>query len=438
MLRKNHEQGQMHDAATVPERLGRLIVSPKAYARQKPLLAGFRWLRANLPLGRVETEGFDPFWAVTKHADILDVSRRHDLFHNGDRATTLVLRAADEAARTLTGGSPHLVRTIVHMDAPDHLKHRRIAQAWFAQQKMQSLEGRIRAIARSCIDRMAGYGTTCDFAQDVAIYYPLHVLMDIIGVPERDEPRMLRLTRELFDSDDEQLRSPIAGASDPARHAKQLLGIFGEFQAYFAELTEARRKAPRDDLVTVIANAEIDGKPISHFEAMSYFVIIGTAGHDTTSSSTSGAIWALCENVDEFRKIKADRDLLPGLVEEAVRWTTPVQHFMRTAAADTELRGRRIAKGDWLMLCYLSGNRDEEVFEQPDRFRVDRDPPRHVAFGAGVHACVGQHLARLEMRVFFEELFARLAWIEIAGEPRRSASVFVGGPKTLPVRFGMN
>jgi cytochrome P450 len=428
----------MHEAEKLPGRLGRLIVSPKAYAKQKTLLAAFNWLRANLPLGRVETEGFDPFWVVTKHADILDVSRRHDLFHNGDRATTLVLRAADEVARTLTGGSPHLVRTIVHMDAPDHLKYRRITQVWFAHQKVQSLEGRIRAIARSCIDRMAGYGTTCDFAQDVAIYYPLHVLMDMIGVPEQDEPRMLRLTQELFYSEDEQLQPAIAGTSDPARHAKQLLGIFGEFQAYFAELTEARRKAPRDDLVSVIANAEIDGKPIGLFEAMSYFVIIATAGHDTTSSSISGAVWALCENMDELRKIKADVSLVPKLVEEAVRWTTPVQHFMRTAAADTELRGRRIGKGDWLMLCYLSGNRDEEVFEQPDRFRVDRGSSPNVAFGHGVHVCLGQYLARLEMRIFFDELFARLAWIEIAGEPRRSASVFVGGPKTLPVRFGMD
>jgi len=428
----------MNETAKVPERLGRLIVSPKAYAKQKSLLAGFRWLRANLPLGRIEVEGFDPFWVVTKHADILEIVRQHNLFHNGDRAHTLVPRASDETARALTGGSPHPIRTLVHMDEPDHLKYRRITQSWFSQQKAKSLEDRIRAIARASVDRMAEHDGACDFARDIAVHYPLRVVMEILGVPEEDEPLMLKLTQELFASEDEELGRGSAAGSDPARHARELFRVFDEFQGYFARLMESRRKAPRDDVASVIANAEIDGKSISHFEAMSYYVIIATAGHDTTSSCTSGAIWALCENLDELRKVQADAGLISRLVEEAVRWTTPVQHIMRTATADTELRGRRIAKGDWLMLCYLSGNRDEEAFEEPDRFRLDRDPSGNMTFGHGVHACLGQHLARLEMRIFFEELLGRLAWIEIAGKPRRSASVFVGGPKTLPVRFKMN
>jgi cytochrome P450 len=261
--------------------------------------------------------------------------------------------------------------------------------------------------------------------------------MEILGVPTEDEPRMLKLTQELFGSQDQELARDFGATFDPATHVKQLFEVFADFQAYFTRLTEARRQTPREDVASVIANAEIDGKPISHFEAMSYYVIIATAGHDTTSSSTSGAIWALCENPGEFRKVKEDRGLIPKLVEEAVRWTTPVQHFMRTATTDVALRARHIAKGDWLMLCYPSGNRDEEAFEAPERFRVDRDASRHVAFGYGAHVCLGQHLARLEMRVFFEELFARLQSIELAGEPRRSASTFVGGPKTLPVRFAL-
>jgi cytochrome P450 len=171
---------------------------------------------------------------------------------------------------------------------------------------------------------------------------------------------------------------------------------------------------------------------------MSYYIIIASAGHDTTSSSTSGAIWALCEHPGEFQKVKADRSLIPKLVEEAVRYTTPVRHFMRSATADAQIQGRTIAKGDRLMLCYPSGNRDEEVFQDPDRFRVDRDATRHVAFGYGGHVCLGQHLARLEMRIFFEELLERLESIELAGVPRRSASTFVGGPKTVPIRFKMS
>jgi cytochrome P450 len=428
----------MHEAEKVPGRLGRLIVSPKAYAKQKSLLAAFDWLRANLPLGRVETEDFDPFWVVTKHADILEIIRQHDLFHNGDRAHTLVPRASDEAARALTGGSPHPIRTLVHMDEPDHLKYRRVTQSWFTLQKAKSLEDRIRAIARASIDRMAECGSACDFVRDVAIHYPLHVLMQILGVPEEDEPHMLKLTQELFAGEDEDLGRGAAAAGDPTRHAKELFRLLGEFQAYFVPLMEARRKAPQDDLASVIANAEIDGKPINHFGAISYYVIIAAAGHDTTSSSISGGLWALCENTEEFRKLKDDAGLFPRFVEEAVRWTTPVHHIMRTATADTERRGRRIAKGDWLMLSYLSANRDEEVFEQPHRFRLDRDPSRSTIFGLGVHACLGQHLARLEMRIFFEELLNRLEWIEISGTPRRSSSIFIGGPKSLPIRFKMN
>jgi len=218
----------------------------------------------------------------------------------------------------------------------------------------------------------------------------------------------------------------------------QLLDVVADFEAYFAQLSEARRKDPRDDIATIIAHAEIDGVPIGRVEALSLYIIIAIAGHDTTSSSTSGAIWALCEQQGELRKVRADRSLIPKLVEEAVRYTSPVAHFMRTAAADTQIRGRRIARGDRLMLCYPSGNRDEEVFDEPDRFRVDRDATRHVAFGHGAHVCLGQHLARLEMRIFFEELLPRLGSIELAGVPRRSASSFVGGPKTVPVRFKLN
>src|SRR5216684_1749386 len=432
------DRGGMPEVEKIPHRLGRLIASPKAYAKQKSLLAGLRWLRANLPLGRVESEDFDPFWLVTRHADISRIIRQHDLFHNGDRAHTLVPRASDDMARTLTGGSPHPIRTLVHMDEPDHSKYRRITQSWFTQQRVKSLEDRIRSIARASIDRMAERGSACDFVRDVAIHYPLQVLMQILGVPEEDEPRMLKLTQELFASEDEDLGHGEAAAGDPARHAKELFRLLGEFQAYFVPLMERRRASPAQDLASVIANAEVDGKPINHFEAVSYYVIVAAAGHDTTSSSISGGLWALCENDDAFRKLKADAGLIPRFVEEAIRWTTPVHHVMRTATADVELGEQRIARGDWLMLSLLSANRDEEVFDQPNRFRLDRDTSGNALFGLGVHTCLGQHLARLEIRIFFEELLSRLESVEIAGRPRRSASIFIGGPKTLPLRYRIN
>jgi hypothetical protein len=305
----------MPEVKEIPHRLGLLIVSPKAYARQKSLLAGLQWLRANQPFGRVETKGFDPFWLVTKHADASRIIRQHDLFHNGDRAHTLVPRASDEMTRALTGGSPHPIRTLVHMDQPDHLKYRRITQSWFTQQRVGSLEHGIRAIAHASIDRMAELGPACDFARDVAIHYPLRVLMQILGVPEQDEPGMLKLTQELFASEDVDLGHGEGGSGDPARHARELFRLLGEFQAYFVPLMQRRRARPAEDLASVIANAEVDGKPINYFEAVSYYVIVAAAGHDTTSSSISGGLWALCENDDEFRKLKADTGLIPKFVE---------------------------------------------------------------------------------------------------------------------------
>jgi cytochrome P450 len=427
-----------NETATVNEQLARLILSPRAYAEQTALWEGFRWLRANNSIGRIEVDGYDPFWAVTKHSDILEVSRQNDLFHNGDNSTVLRPRAAEDLVRSVRGGSPHLFRMMVNMDAPDHMKYRRITQGWLMPQKLKSLEGRIRVIARDAVNRMAAHGHECDFARDVALYYPLRVIMEILGVPREDEPLMLKLTQELFGSTDEDLGRDARATGDPVAQINSLLDVAADFEVYFTRLTAARRADPRDDIATIIANAEIDGAPMGHLEAMSYYILIATAGHDTTSSSTSGAIWALCEHPSEFRKVKADRSLVPNLVEEAVRYTTPAAHFMRTATADTQMRGRTIAKGDRLMLCYLSGNRDEEVFHEPDLFRVDRDATRQVTFGYGAHVCLGQHLARLEMRIFFEELLERLDSIELAGTPGRSASIFVSGPKTVPVRFRLN
>jgi cytochrome P450 len=425
-------------SAKVDEELAWLIVSPRAYAEQTTLYQGFRWLRANNPIGRVEVDGYDPFWAVTKHEDILEISRQNDLFHNGDNATVLRPRAAEDMVRSMRGGNPNMFRMMINMDAPDHMKYRRITQGWLMPRKLQSLENRIRAIAREAVDRMASYGNECDFARDVALHYPLRVVMEILGVPEQDEPRMLKLTQEIFGANDEDLRRDARAADGPTALLDQLMDVIADFEAYFARLTEARRADPRDDIASIIAHAEIDGAAMGHSEAMSYYILMATAGHDTTSSSTSGAIWSLCEHPSEFRKVKADRSLIPKLIEETVRYTTPVRHFMRSAAVDTQIRGQTIAKGDRLMLCYPSGNRDEEVFDDPDRFRVDRDATRHVAFGYGGHVCLGQHLARLEMRVFFEELLERLESIELAGEPRHSASTFVGGPKTVPIRFKMS
>ncbi|PDT78393.1 cytochrome P450 [Bradyrhizobium sp. C9] len=419
----------------IPANIAETLVDPVAYADDR-IHDSYRWLRANNPLGIARPEKFDPFWVVTKHAHIQAISRQNDLFHNADRPTTLTTQALEERVRKITGG-PNLVRSLVQMDAPDHPKYRALTQGWFMPANLGKFEARVREIARATVQRMLDRGGACDFVEDVALGYPLHVIMEILGVPEADEPRMLKLTQELFgpqDPDTARVREALSAEQVSA----MLQSIVADFSAYFRKITEERRQNPRDDLATVIANAKIGGDYMPEHDQTSYYMIVATAGHDTTSSSTAGAIWALARDPAEFAKVKANPELIPGLVDEAIRWMTPVKHFMRSATADTELGGRKIAKGDWLMLCYASGNRDEDVFEDPDRFRSDRKPNRHVAFGYGAHLCLGQYLAKLEMRILFEELLPHLKSLSLDGEVKMTQAYFVNGPKKLPIRFEVN
>ncbi len=419
---------------TISREFANTIVDPTAYAHWDRAHAAFAELRRTAPLDVAEPEGFDPFWVVTRFDDIQTVERQKDLFHNGDRAATLVTRAADAKVRELTGGSPHLVRSLVQMDDPDHFNYRLLTQGWFLPQSLRQIEQRVREIAKEFVDHMFDFDGRCDFARDVAFLYPLRVIMEVIGVPQEDEPRMLKLTQELFGSADADLnRTGQEHGSDDM--ATLLNDVVADFFEYFAAMTEDRRARPRQDLASAIANGEVDGMPLGHIEAMSYYVIAATAGHDTTSASTAGAAWALAERPEQFRRLKDDPALLPGLIEESIRWETPVKHFMRTATADTELAGQQICQGDWLMLSYHSGNRDESKFDRPFEFDISRSPNKHVAFGYGAHVCLGQHLARMEMRALWEELLPRLKAMELDGEPARMNANFVCGPKSVPIRF---
>lgn len=422
----------------IPADIAFAVVDPKAYADGKRIDEAFKWLRREAPLAVAQPEGFDPFWVVTRHADILNIERQNDLFHNGDRSAVVTTIEADKKVRAMMGGSPHLVRSLVQMDNPDHFNYRRLTQAWFLPQNLRNLEARIREIAKGFIDRMAAKGDACDFARDVAFLYPLHVIMEVLGVPECDEPRMLKLTQELFGSADPDVNRSGQRIDDVDVGLANLQATVVDFMTYFNEMTEDRRRNPRNDLASVIANGAIEGQPLGHLEAMSYYIIAATAGHDTTSNTTAGAMWALAENPAQFKKVKENPSLIPSMVEESIRWETPVKHFMRTATADAEVAGQKIAKGDWLMLCYPSGNRDEAVFDDSYTFNPERTPNKHVSFGYGAHICIGQHLARMEMRVLWEELLARLDHVELNGEPKRTEANFVCGPKAVPIRFKMH
>jgi len=222
----------------------------------------------------------------------------------------------------------------------------------------------------------------------------------------------------------------------PEQSATQLVaGAIADFEAYFAKLTAERRANPTDDVASTIANAVIDGEPLNDRDMMGYCIILAAAGHDTTSASTAGTMLALAQDPEQWARVKADCSLLGGIVEEAIRCTTPVQHFMRTASEDTEVGGQAIAKGDWLTMNDVAANHDPSVFDDPRKFDAARSPNRHLAFGAGAHQWLGLRLARLEMRILFETLLDRIDSIDLAGEPARSKSTFVGGLKTLPLRF---
>jgi len=410
------------------------VVDPKAHADPARLYDAYGWLRKNDPVARAELPGFDPFHVVTRHADILEISRDNVAFPYGNYPSTLAPHQAVENGRAARAAGRPLLYTLVQMDEPDHMKYRALTQGWFMPQNLRKLEARVRELAREAVARMESLGGECDFVSEVALHFPLRVIMEILGVPREDEPRMLQLTQELFGATDPDLRRRPADESEAARQ-QAIQAVLADFFNYFNALTESRRAEPLEDVASVIANAKIDGNAISAFDAVSYYLIISTAGHDTTSSSTAGALWALAERPGELAKLKQNLGLIPGLVDESIRWTTPVRHFMRSAAADTTVGGRPVAKDDWLMLCYPSGNRDETVFDDPLEFHVDRSPNRHLAFGYGAHMCLGQHLAKMEMRILWEELLPRLKSVELAGAAQLSEANFVNGPKKLPIRY---
>jgi cytochrome P450 len=336
---------------------------------------------------------------------------------------------ATEEAEQLAIDKGQVLRTLIHMDEPDHKAYRAVAAAWFQPNSLRQLEKRIDELAVRFVDRMAELGTECDFVRDIAVHYPLYVILSLLGLPESDFDRMLMLTQQLFGGDDEELRR----STDLEEQFTVLLDFFN----YFTELTASRRANPTEDLASVLANATINDAYIPDMDLASYYVIIATAGHDTTSSTIAGGLHALLRHPDQLTRLQKDPGLLSTAVEEMIRWVTPVKEFMRTAAEDAVVGGTKIEAGNSLYLAYLSANRDESVFDDPFRFDVGRQPNKHVAFGFGPHFCLGAQLARLETRAIFAELLRRVEHIELAGTPTSSATVFVGGLKTLPVSYSI-
>lgn len=406
-------------------RAGLAVADPAAYAHERHLHEALATLRREAPVHQVDpSPEYNPFWLLTRHADILEVERRHHLFRNAPRP---VLVPAEQDLRAEQEGQ--LLNTLIHMDDPQHAKMRGVVADWFRPKALRRMQEQIRVLARRYVDRMVELGGECDFVRDIAVDYPLYVILSLLGLPESDFGRILQLTQELFGGSDEELQR--------GRTAEEMAAVVTDFFAYFQKITADRREHPTEDLSSTIANARIDGEPLSDLDAASLYVIIATAGHDTTSSTISGGMHALTEHPEQLRRLQRHPELVDTAAEEMIRWSTPVKAFLRTAAADYDLDGVRISEGDSLLLSYPSANRDEDVFADPFSFDVGRDPNRHLAFGFGAHYCLGATLARMETRAFFAELAPRLDEVELRGDPEWVATTFVGGLKHLPIRYAV-
>jgi hypothetical protein len=406
------------------------LIAPEAYGRQGAPHAQWRTLRQRDQLQHCAPAGFDPFYPVVRHDEICEISMQPERFVNRfgivleSQTQREIIRADQGIAR---------MRTIIAMDPPEHRNYRKVAAPWFTRRAIESVASIVEESARHLVDglvaRASGGEGECEFASEVAAAHPLRVLATILGIPREREPQLLRLTNELFASDDPDLQRK----GEDGNAAVQALAM--EFFQLFNAIIADRRAHPTSDLATLLANARVNGEPMGTMETLGYYLITFTAGHDTTKNALAGGIHALATHPHEFKRLKENPGLAQSAVEEIVRWTSPVNYMKRVVAQDLEFRGQKLREGERLVLFYASANRDERVFEDPDTFRIDRSPNPHLAFGIGEHFCLGTHLARQSQRALFREIAARIDTLELAGDPVHIASSFVVGLKRLPIRY---
>ena len=398
-----------------PEIPGLDLGSPDTFLAGVPFDA-FRRLRVEAPVyWQPETEG-SGFWAITRYEDVVNVSLNHRLFSSGKRGCFLFDAPPEEL--------PQIQMMMVNMDPPRHGRLRGLVNKGFAPRMMRWLEPKVREACRTLVDAVASSGE-CDFVRDIAAELPLVVIAELLGVPLEDRAQLYDWSNRLMGFDDPEFQTSMEDGKIAA----------AEMYAYTNQLAETRRDQPREDLVSVLMNAEVDGERLTELEFDLFVLLLAVAGNETTRNGISGGMLQLIENPDQHARLLADPSLIPSAVEEMLRMVTPVMHFRRTAVADTELRGQKIREGDKVVIWYPSANRDETVFTDPDRFDVGRTPNEHVAFGIGQHFCLGANLARLEMQVMFEEIFRRIPDVTLAGPVRRLRSNFINGRKSMPVRF---
>ena len=412
-----------------PREIGNLLMSPLAFteARIHDLFAAMRAHGAPL---WVTPDNTRPFWAVTRHAQIVEASSRNDVFISS-RRSTMLNRAQEAAAFRGAEKYGRVLRSLIHMDMPDHKRYRAVAQPWFNAAAVRGWQPLLDELTREFLGKFTTDGGgrgRIDFAAEVATLFPLRVIMAILGVPVADLPLMHRLTKTLAAPQDADL-----GAT--AATGDTLFDSIPLFTDYFLDFITERRRHPRDDLASTIANGNVDGEPMGELETVSYFITMIVAGHDTTAAAMAGGCHALAERPADWARLRADPGLLRTVPDEMIRWVTPIRHFMRTAAADHMLGGQLIRKDESITMFYLSANRDEDVFEAADQFRLDRAPNRQIAFGFGPHVCMGMVLSRLELATWFGAMARRIETLAQDGEVRMITTNFLGGYKLAPIRY---
>ena len=398
------------------------LVHPEDYAQHGYPHVEWTHLRAEEPVSwQTQEGGAVDYWAITKHADITEISKRPDAFISGPR---LVIQHLKEE---ITAIPP----TLIQMDPPMHGAYRQMISRRFTPRMLKKIHDPIEKIGREIVEKLISQSDEgeCDFVNEVSAPLPIAVIAWLLGVPESDWNLLFDWTNRVIGAGDPEYQKE--GEDSKATAMQAQIELFG----YFTELVAERRKNPKDDLVTVFTQCEYEGKLLSDMDVLAWCFIIVIAGNETTRNGTTGGMLAFIENQHELRRLQQDMSLLAPAIEEIVRWTSPIIHFGRTATEDYSLRDKIIKKGETVALFYPSANRDEEVFEAPFEFRIDRMPNRHIGFGVGEHFCLGSHLARLEMEIAYKYLLPRIEEIELIGDVSRLHSGLVGGVKHLPIRY---
>jgi cholest-4-en-3-one 26-monooxygenase len=314
---------------------------------------------------------------------------------------------------------------MLNMDPPMHTRYRRLVNKGFTPRMVRDLEAKIEEFADQIIDAVCERGTA-DFVEEMSAELPLMVIAELLGVPLEDRRQVFDWSNKMIGSADAEFQTD---EGVPQQVAMELF-------AYADQLTAERRAQPREDLLSILTTAEVEGEVLTQLEIDLFFMLLAVAGNETTRNLMSGGMTAFFEHPDQWQRLLADRSLLPTAAEEMLRYVTPVMHFRRDVVADVELGGQQLKAGEKVVFWHISANRDETIFDDPDRFDIGRDPNNHIAFGGGgPHFCLGANLARMEIRVMFDRLAARLPDIHQDGPVQRLRSNFINGTKHLPVAF---